>query len=291
MEQYSYLEQLRKKALLSFVGMIIMVIISILSFFSYRSLAVIPFFIATGIMLFLYSKFANDYKTQVKYQIVKSMLDKEFDNIEFNAKEGFSREFIKDTELLSMGNIYASNDLLSGDYHDVKFRQADVHIQQRTQNGKSSSTVTLFKGRYMVYTFNKHFTGYMQIRSNENRLFGNSRPLRFFSDRPETNKLKLENEVFNQRFNIYASNEHEAFYILTPHFMEKIMELDDSLEGNLVLGFIDNQLHLALYNNKDAFEPSIFRAIDDDYRQAVQNDINLIKMVIDELTLDVSLYK
>lgn len=285
------LEQLRKRALYSLIFLIILGIFFILSFMTFRSFLVIPMVIGVIVIVIIYAKLANDYRTQVKETIVKEMIIKEFDNVHFDIKNGFSRDFIKSTELISMGNIYRSNDLLSGSYHDVDFKQADVHIQQRTSNGKTTSTVTLFKGRWMVYTFNKRFTGYMQIRSNENRLFGNSKPISWFGSRPSVSRLKMENEVFNQRFNIYASDDHEAYYILTPHFMEKIIELDDSLQGNLVVGFIDNELHIALYNNQDAFEPSIFRSIDDEYYQAVQADIDLIKMVIDELTLDVNLYK
>ena len=285
------LEQLRKRALYSLIFLFVIGVFFILSFMTFRSILVFPMIIGVIVIMIVYSKLASDYRSQVKETIVKEMIIKEFDNVHYDIKNGFSRDFIKETGLVSMGNIYRSNDLLAGSYHGVDFKQADLCIQQRTSNGKTTTTVTLFKGRWMVYTFNKRFTGYMQIRSNENRLFGNTKPMNWFSSKPSVSKIKMENEVFNQRFNIYASDDHEAYYILTPHFMEKIMELDDDLVGNLVVGFIDNELHIALYNNQDAFEPSIFRAIDDEYYQEVQADIDMIKMVIDELTLDVNLYK
>lgn len=262
-----------------------------LSSLPYLSYLIIPMTAVLVIAILFSVKQSGNYRCAVKETIVKAVLVKTFADVYFNAKEGFSRDFIRSTELVPMGNRYYTNDFLSGTYKTVKFRQADVHIQQHTQSGKTSSTVTLFKGRWLVYTFNKRFTGFLQIRSNENRLFGNSKPLRWFSERPDTHKIKLENEQFNERFKIYASDEQEAFYILTPHFMEKLIELDDSLEGNLVVGFIDNEVHIALYNNRDAFEPSIFRPLDETYYQEIQHDIDLIKMVIDDLTLDVSLYK
>ncbi len=290
MYKISYLEELRKRALL-FLGLTaVAAVVLFLGFFIIRSFVVIPlFFVLFGLIIYQ-SKLSTEYRTAVKEDVVAVRLKEVFQDVYFNAKAGFDRNFIRDTELVSMGNIYNSNDLVSGKYKDVSFKQADVHIQQRTQSGKTTTTVTLFKGRWIVYTFNKSFTGFMQIRSNSNRLFGNSKPLRLFSDKPDAKRIKLENELFNERFNIYASNEHEAYYILTPHFMEKIMELDDGLDGNLVLGFIDNNLHIALYNNKDAFEPSLFKAIDESYTNEVEKDISLIKMVVDELTLDVNLY-
>jgi len=289
--QNNEIEQLRKKAFFSLIITVILGVVFVLGMFTFMPVIWVILFVVFGVDLFIFSKTITDYKTKVKNMIVSDMLKKEFENISYNAKEGFSREFIADTELVSMGNIYSSNDLISGSYRNVAFKQADVHIQQHTQSGKTSTTVTLFKGRWLIYTFNKRFTGFLQIRSNENHLFGNSKPLRWFSDRQNTSRIKLENETFNQRFNIYASDEHEAYYILTPHFMEKLIKLDDSLEGNLVVGFIDNEVHIALYNNKDAFEPSIFRPIDDEYYQEVQDDIELIKLIVDDLTLDIDLYK
>ena len=289
--QNNEIEQLRKKAFFSLIITVILGVVFVLGMFTFMPVIWVILFVVFGVDLFVFSKTITDYKTKVKNMIVSDMLKKEFENISYNAKEGFSREFIADTELVSMGNIYSSNDLISGSYRNVAFKQADVHIQQHTQSGKTSTTVTLFKGRWLIYTFNKRFTGFLQIRSNENHLFGNSKPLRWFSDRQNTSRIKLENETFNQRFNIYASDEHEAYYILTPHFMEKLIKLDDSLEGNLVVGFIDNEVHIALYNNKDAFEPSILRPIDDEYYQEVQDDIELIKLIVDDLTLDIDLYK
>ena len=289
--QNNEIEQLRKKALSSLIITIILGIIFVFGMFSFIPVIWVVLFVLLGGDLFVFLKMINNYKTKVKDTIVSDMLKKEFDNISYNAKEGFSREYIANTELVSMGNIYSSNDLIDGNYRNVAFKQADVHIQQHTQSGKTSTTVTLFKGRWLIYTFNKRFTGFLQIRSNENRLFGNSKPLRWFSDRQNTSRIKLESETFNERFNIYASDENEAYYILTPHFMEKLIRLDDSLEGNLVVGFIDNEVHIALYNNKDAFEPSIFRPIDDEYYQEVQDDIELIKMIVDDLALDIDLYK
>jgi len=285
------IELLRKKALSSLIITVILGIIFVFGMFSFMPIIWFVLFALMGGDLFVFSKKINAYKNQVKGTIVSDLLKKEFDEVSYHANEGFSREFIADTELVSMGNIYSSNDLVSGNYRNVAFKQADVHIQQHTQSGKTSTTVTLFKGRWLIYTFNKRFTGFLQIRSNENRLFGNSKPMRWFNDKQNTSRIKLENEAFNERFNIYASDEHEAYYILTPHFMEKLLRLDDSLDGNLVVGFIDNEVHLALYNNSDAFEPSIFRPIDDKYYQEVQNDIELIKMIVDDLTLDIDLYK
>lgn len=285
------LEQLRKQKI---TPLIITGIICVLVF-----LFSLPFgFMATPIILVLdlvvyvivYSFIKKSYSKQVKEKILVEELRKEFDNVSYDCDHGFSREQLADTELMSMGNRFSSNDYISGYYKGVSFEQSDVLIQQHTQSGKSSHTVTLFQGRWIVYSFNKRFTGYLQVRSNENRVFRNGKPVRFFSDRPDTRKIQLESEEFNQAFNIYASDEHEAYYILTPHFMEKMLSLVRETEGNVVFGFIDQQLHVTIYNNKDAFEPALFSPLDETYIQEIHQDIQLIKSIVDELAIDHDIY-
>lgn len=38
--------------------------------------------------------------------------------------------------------------------------------------------------------------------------------------------IETEDVEINNSFNIYAQTEHEAFYILTPSFMEKLKKID-----------------------------------------------------------------
>ena len=42
-------------------------------------------------------------------------------------------------------------------------------------------------------------------------------------------KVKMEDVDFNRMFKIYAENELDAFYILTPNMMEKIKKLNLAL--------------------------------------------------------------
>ena len=41
------------------------------------------------------------------------------------------------------------------------------------------------------------------------------------------NEIHTENEIFNSRFSVFAYDEHNAYYILTPQRMEKIMYFAD----------------------------------------------------------------
>jgi len=47
--------------------------------------------------------------------------------------------------------------------------------------------------------------------------------------------IKLDNEEFEKRYNVYAENEIEAYKFLTPTFMEKLINLDDIVSFDFLI--------------------------------------------------------
>ena len=106
-------------------------------------------------------------------------------------------------------------------------------------------------------------------------------------------KVSMESESFNQKFNVYAQNEHDAFYIITPSLMSRIEKLDELNKGKLLLCFIDNRLHIGINDNKDSFEPgSVFKEINEEETiKRIAADVEMITQFVDELNLDNELFK
>lgn len=230
------------------------------------------------------------YKNSFKRELVESILKKTFDNLYFEPKKGISRSVIAATGMMQMGNRFYSNDYISGRYKNTGFAQSDVCIQNVTSDGKHTHTTTYFKGRWMIFDFNKNFAADLLVRESG---FYHTRHKSgwFVSEEERMKKLKLEDEQFNREFDVFAQNEHEAYYILTPHIMEAIRELNAKISGKLILCFVDSKLHVGVHNNRDAFEPPILRSIDETVFFEIENDIKVITSFIDELNLDRTIYK
>ena len=106
------------------------------------------------------------------------------------------------------------------------------------------------------------------------------------------NKVSMEDMEFNKEFKVYAQNELDAFYVLTPNCMEKIKELKDKTKGRLLLCFINNRLHVGLYNNKDLFEANIFKKINlEEEQNKTLNEMKIITEFVDTLDLDNDLFR
>lgn len=249
----------------------------------------IPFFfllIGVGVvLLFLGNREKVNYTSYIKKEFAEAVFKELFENVSFHPEDGFSREYLRGLELEYLGDSSKSQDLLTGIYHGVNFKMADLLIEETTTDGDgNSSTSTLFKGQWLEFTFNKDFTSYMQIRPKK-LLFKNKKPYKWFTDRPEIELVKLENELFNQSFEVYSSNAHEVYYLLTPHFMEKLLALSKRWDSKIKFGFIDNQFHVVINSGKDLFEVSVWEPLNEEYITQVKSEVEIIQYIIDTLDL------
>ena len=250
--------------------------------------------IGTVVNFIMTSKARAEYTKAYKdYFVLRSLKDR-FENLEYHPEYGIPESTIRATEMMYTGDRYNSNDYIKGTYKGIPFEQSDVHIEEEQQttdsDGHTTTTyVTIFMGRWMIFDFNKTFKANIEVCQKK---FAGSRHGGLFS-KNKYNKIKMESEEFNKEFRVYAVDDHEAFYILTPSLMERIQRLTSSTKGRFLFCFVDNKLHIGLNNNKDSFEPkSSFKKIDEEkILKEVTGDIDLITKFVEELNLDNDLFK
>lgn len=237
-----------------------------------------------------YFNLFNEYKLLFKKTFVEAPLQDRFSNVFYDSKRGFEKEVIGNSGIMCLGNQYKSNDYLKGCYKEVNFQRADVIIQQLQRMGKTTYTVTYLHGRWLIFEFNKRFQFDLQI-------IGKGFPMAYkkstiFAEAEERrHRIELEDMEFNEMFEIYCQDDHEAYYILTPHFMSMLKNMYRSMDGAIMLGFIHNELHVAIHNNRDAMEPKLFQEIDFNLvKEEVDKEIDVIINIIDGLNLDIDLY-
>lgn len=299
-EKIASLENLRKKASkLTTIIIVVSATITILLLTLFRGISGLGFFISilvgigSGFLLSIITgcnKLADEYKDKFKTIFVEEPFRAAFTDVIYDPKQGFPQDMIKATDMMMLGNRYYTNDYVMGHYKDVKFERADVKIQQHTSNGKTSHTTTYFNGRWMIFEFNKDFHFDLQIIRNG--FYYSQKNKSFFTSREERrHKLELEDMNFNEQFTVYAQDDHEAYYILTPAFMEVLKNMNHVIDGSFMFGFNRNELHVAINTKRDAMEPSIFSSIEvSKVTQDVQREIDTIINIIDGLDLDRDIY-
>lgn len=234
--------------------------------------------------------FKEKFDKEIKGTFVLKLFRQFFENLDYNFEKGFSEEDIQNYGMLYTGDRFYSNDYISGTYKNIKFEQSDIQIEVKNEEkdeegNKKIEWDTIFMGKLMIFEFNKEFKADVQVLS---RYFAASTlPWnKLFS------KVKMEDIEFNKSFVVYANNEHDAFYILTPQFMEKIKAITKKLNCSVMFGFSNNKLHIAINNYEDSFEYSIFEPINEKkIEENIVENIKLITNFVDELNLDNDLFK
>lgn len=232
----------------------------------------------------------HQYRLKFKEYFVKKPLENIFTELKFLPETPLKQSNIEKTELIQEGDTYESNDLMVATYKNIQFVQADVELK----NLKYSMQVNhfhykrykrIFKGRWMIFDFNKTFKSNVQIIDKKFKRIKKKNGTSF-------NKIEVEDIIFNKKFRIYTTNAHEAFYILTPQLIEKMQRLVKNIKGEVIFSFLDSKLHVGVNNKKDSFEHSIFRRINEaKVIENISKDIKLITSFVDELSLDNTLFK
>ncbi|MEG2329460.1 MAG: DUF3137 domain-containing protein [Erysipelotrichaceae bacterium] len=279
------IEKYRINAIIWGLVMIATIVLLLISFFVQEMAFFFVMFILV-VVIFIFSSSQSKFKKAFKHYFIAQQFESALGvpvDVELN---GYSVEYIKDSHLIPTSNTFSSDDLISFDYAGIKVRRGDVHTEQVTSTGKSTTRVTLFKGQYMTFTFPKTITSFMVIKDNA---FFDDKPDGFFSSAPKTTKVEFESIEFNKMFDTFAADEHEAFYLVTPQFMQLLMDFRVRQGCKVYYGFMRNEFHIAIDTRENMFEPSLLQkvdessgAIDSNHIHEIVNMINHFRLVEDE---------
>ena len=205
-------------------------------------------------------------------------VDKAFKDINpsliYQPKEGLNKEFIYDCHVLRKEDKFTSEDYVSGSILEHQFISSDVHLQHLHSNGKSTYYVTVFKGRVYQIKMSKTLTSPVYIMPN---LYNN------LKIREGMEKIDLESIEFNQKFDVYAHEKFDAFYLITSKMIMRIMDFSSKAK-RIMISYEEDRLTIALDTGIDYFDLKMFRPIDISYIQEIKDELNLIEEIIVQLS-------
>lgn len=237
-------------------------------------------FLGGGILSIYGTSQIKKLSTKFKKQYVQSELEKVFPGSKFFSHYGFTESEVVHSNLLKNQDRYKSEDMIEGDFDGVKFRSSDVHQEDVRRSGKHTTVVTVFRGRFYEFDFNKVFKYNLLLLQK-----GQFRPFEGF------NKVNMESIAFNSELKVYAKDDHEAFYILTPQFMEKLLLLDRKYNDKITFSFLDNKLYIAVDNRVDNFDIKAFRQVNSAFINSYVEEFEDMKEFIAMLSLTSRMFK
>ncbi|MFP4478354.1 MAG: DUF3137 domain-containing protein [Candidatus Izemoplasmatales bacterium] len=219
---------------------------------------------------------SNNFKAKYVTEEVKKV----FPNSTYRYDLGFTENEVIESNLLLKRDRFKSEDLIQGLYDGVSFKCSDLEQKEVRGSGKDRRVVTVFQGRFYEFDFHKNFKhNLILLQPNMYRPFSG------------LNKVDTESIHFNSEFKIFAESDHEAFYILTPDFMEKLIYFDRKYLDKISFSFKNNKLYIAIDTRKDYFDIKPFKKVDMTIFNEYQEELKDIQELVKVLNLNSTLFK
>lgn len=281
-EKLDALEARRKVAKSHFSYAVIGVIsLGIIIFVSMQGeIPIEAIFIVGGLILAFFGRRISKVKQEAKLNVLPVVCD----YLEFNYSHNSRHNLLKRFEALSLvpgHNRDAREDEIAGTLTEVDFWLQEAKLRMVSGSGKNRTSRTVFKGLLCHFDFHKNFKG-TTIGRKDFTAFGN-----FFSGFSTSGeRVKLEDPEFENKFEVFSTDQIEARYLLTPGFMQRVLDLLRIPDiKHVQFAFDDGKFYMAIESPKKFFEGGDFNLNEPEYVKNIIHDIALVFDVVKTLNL------
>ncbi len=254
MQQHSNqdLASMQKTRMLYYGLMAVGIAAFVVGFISGMFLLIIPGIVLAVVFGFLASRVTKRIKDEICTPIVKAALDEVFERSEYRSRDRLPDHLLEIREMdfpFDVDRIEGS-DYVHATYQGLNIEMSDIRLVDVRSDGKNTTTVTVFEGLWLVCDFGKPLAADLLLRERQTKMFR-------FADKwfHSKDNIETENEAFNEKFVIRCKDQHGAFYVLTPHMMERILQADVMGAGDTYIRFMKSgKVHIAINSGRDAFE-------------------------------------
>lgn len=246
--------------------------------------AFVGVFSAVFLYAFIRSFLTRDYNLSFKNIAMIKLIKSIDENLTYEPENFIKFEEFYYPNIYKKPHTYSGNDLISGKFNGVNLKFSDNFLQERVEEIDEKGSVevkyhTIFKGICFIAEFNKNFTSKTYVLSPYIGI--------------NLDKFEMDNSEFEKSFNVYGSDKINAFYILTPSLMEKILNLRSLFNVPLNLAFIDNKIYIYIEFGKDSFEPDVRQSLIGENSLLLRYKAEILALlnIVNELNLNRQIWK
>lgn len=280
-------KNINKWSLITLILSILVLVSGLALIFLYEILFVffiglIALFVSLGVFSLKKKKFSLKIKEKIILKLVKNELG---DDAIYNPRGGISLNDILKPQVYQYPDRYNLEDYIKASYNGVNYEMCDARFEERhvTRDAKGNRTVhyiKYFSGRVIIVDFKKNIDVLMKIIEGQ--------PKGLYTKGLD----KIETEVidFNKNFDTYINKKENAFYYLTPLFIQKILELKRIYKGTIQYVLNNNCFYIFINNSTDSLEFKVSKKIDEKAISIIKSQITIGQAIINEFNFDSSKY-
>lgn len=205
----------------------------------------------------------KDKYTNMLIDFNEKIINQQVNRIFKDAK--YSREGFRDSSviarlrLIRIGNIYRSNDLIEGEYQDVKFQSADTYIAQETSSSDGSYTDVFFNGKWFIIKNNQKYSGNAIICDEKlnNKILKSYRGGNFDRKKPYDHFDVVEKNIPELKdCKTYISMVDDISNELPTKVINLYKRIKKIENRQVLLAVLYNEIHILVDSRGDKLEPS-----------------------------------
>lgn len=167
-------------------------------------------------------------------------------------------------------------DEITGSAHGTYFTALEAKLEKKTKDSRGRTKwVTVFRGSIIEMDFEHKFMGKVLVLRDKG----------WFNKKKmgELKRVGLADPKFEKAFEAYGSDQVESRYLLDPSFMQRLVDLETSVDGkNIRFGFFDGKLYIAVETPNRFEAGSMLKPLTDPARtQKVMDEAAAILNIID----------
>ena len=272
----------KKNTIRVLIGVGVLLIGAIIWFLTEQPIVLAAGIVVLIIMIIINATKSSKYRVKFKETIVRNLVKEELGaDAVYNINGGLSLSEINSLRCMNVPDRYHLSDYIKASYNGVPYEICDCHFEERrvtydSKGNKKVTYVTYFKGRAIKIDFKRDLNVVMKLV--------NQGPLGFSTE----GLKKFETEVidFNKKFKCYVDDTEKAFYVLTPVFIQKLMQLEKMFRGGLVFAFKHNNLYVFINDSSDSLEVSFNKPLNGEQIERIRGEIILPATIINEFRID-----
>ena len=190
------------------------------------------FFLAMFIMM---NQKQNIYKSIFKNNIIKSLLNNFFDDVEYFPEKEMTEDLYDEGQYFKeFYNRYWSDDYIKAKINkQYDINMAEVLTQHETTDSDGNTdTKTIFHGIYSRIKIDKSINSYLRITSN-------------YHSYPK--KLEMDSSEFEKKFNVFASDKIIGMQLLTSDIMEELLDFKNKTKYYFDVFINQNTIYLRFH--------------------------------------------
>jgi hypothetical protein len=243
-----------------------------------KGIALIAIFFGLIITRRIYMSKKLEFIKHYKEKLITRIIHDIDDSLEYFPNKGMSQDKFNSMQIFISSDMYKSEDLITFEIDGLEFKISEIYASKSSGSGKNRRTTTIFTGEVFEFKFKKPFKEPLYIVPDiAQNLFGSFGKMLQETLSITAKVVTMDNPAFEQKFKVMSDDEINARYVLTPGFMQKILEFSYK-DQYIYVECKGDTMYLFIPNSTDKFEPSLDKQkiIDD-----IEKNIDHIERILE----------